>query len=36
MKQQQFLEMIQRGEDQKITSAWSAQMAKQRKDGLGA
>jgi hypothetical protein len=29
-------DMIQQGEDQKITSAWSAHIAKQSKDGLGA
>jgi hypothetical protein len=37
IKEQRLLhDMMQRGEDQKILSAWSAQIAKQRKDWLGA
>jgi hypothetical protein len=36
IQEQQSPKMIQRGEDQKIISASSAQMAEQRKDGPGA
>jgi hypothetical protein len=34
IQEQPLIEMIQRGADQEIISAWSAQIAKQRKDGL--
>jgi predicted Zn-dependent protease len=36
IQEQQRLQMIHQGEDQKIISAWSGQIAQQRKDRMGA
>jgi hypothetical protein len=36
IQEQQLLEVIQPGEDQKIISACNTQIVKQRNDGLGA